>query len=79
VFDELLRALIGFDLHSTVSFDMEWLMLYRPLFERISEGYSLGVIQHLTWYTRSSFPFLFILFSFVYICGFLLLLFLCEF
>ena len=48
VFDTMLRALIGFDLCSTVSFDVEQLMLRMPLFEHISEGCSLGVIQHLT-------------------------------
>ena len=48
VFDKLLRALTSFDLSSDVSFDMEWLMLHRPLFVQISRGYSLSVIQHLT-------------------------------
>jgi len=38
VFDKLLRALLGFDLSSDVPFDMEWLMLHRPLFEQISGG-----------------------------------------
>ena len=38
VFDKLLRALASFDLSSDVAFDMEWLMLHRPLSEQISGG-----------------------------------------
>jgi len=38
VFDKLLRTLTSFDLSSDVPFDMEWLMLHRPLFVQISGG-----------------------------------------
>jgi len=38
VFDKLLRTLTSFDLGSDVPFDMEWLMLHRPLFAQISGG-----------------------------------------
>jgi len=74
VFDKLLRALMGFELSSTFQLDMEWLMLHRPLSKHISRGYSLGILLHLTWYKRSSLSLLFILFSFVYICCFVLFL-----
>ena len=46
IFDKLLCALTSFDLSSSGAFDMEWLMLHMPLFERISGGYSLCVILH---------------------------------
>ena len=68
VFEKLLRALTSFDLSSNVAFDMEWLILHMPLFARISGGYSLGVIQHLTWYKRF---FLSSLFHFVFFCIYL--------
>jgi len=65
MFDKLLCALTSFDLSSNVAFDMEWLMLHGPLFAQISGGFSLGVLQHLTWMIvpfsslTSSFLFLF--------------------
>ena len=74
MFNKLLRALTSSDLSSVVSFDMEWLMLHGPLFARISRGYSIGVLLHLIWYKHFSLSHLFILFSFIYICRFMLFL-----
>ena len=79
VFDKLLRTLTSFDLSSSVAFDMEWLMLHMPLFERISGAYSLGVILHLTWYTHFSLSSLFNLCFLLYIFVALFYCFLFEF
>lgn len=62
LYDKLLRALMGFDLHSSLFICDGVADAPSSSSER---GYSLGVIQHLTWYTRSFLSLLFILFVYI--------------
>ena len=63
IFDKLLCSLMGFNLSSSVP--LKWLMHHEPILQQILEGYSSGIILHLTWYNHSSLSSLFILFYFV--------------
>jgi len=66
LYDKLLSALMGFDFNNGLCIMMEWLTPHESLV--LSGGFSLGVLQHLTWYDRSIlFSSLFFFISFLFL------------